>query len=186
MLPPPNEKTLIAQAKAGDKDAISSLYDYYVQAIYQYIQYRVATNEIAEDLTADVFLRMVRGLAKYNDKGAPFGAWLFRIAANRINDYYRQTHETLDIPVDYSADYPDMLENILANEEQGMILAALRRLSTDYQNILTLRFMQDMSYGEVAYILDKSEGAVRVMQHRALKALAEALHALNHEGDKDA
>jgi RNA polymerase sigma-70 factor (ECF subfamily) len=185
MQPPPNEKDLIAQAKAGDKDALSSLYDYYVQAIYQYILYRVATYEIAEDLTADVFLRMVRGLARYNDRGAPFGAWLFRIAANRVNDHYRQRQETIDIPADYSAEHPDMLETIVASEETEMLLAAMRRLSADYQNILTLRFIQDMSYNEVAYILDKSEGAIRVMQHRALKALADALHAMSHEGDKD-
>lgn len=86
---PPNEPELIERAQHGDKEAVSILYQTYAQPVFQYISYRVKSDEMAEDLTADVFLRMVRGLPGYRLTGAPFLAWLYRIAANRVADFYR-------------------------------------------------------------------------------------------------
>src|SRR5689334_7172172 len=89
MQPSPQERELVERAQRGDNEAVSMLYDTYAQAVFRYISYRVESDVIAEDLTGDVFLRMVRGLPEYQDIGAPFGAWLYRIAANRITDFYR-------------------------------------------------------------------------------------------------
>lgn len=174
---PQNESQLIAQAQAGDQDAVSALYEAYVQSIFQYTSYRVDSRMIAEDITAEVFLRMVRGLEDYEDRGLPFGAWLFRIAANLISEHYRQGKRvTLSVLTENQrSDDTDPFDRLDRQEEREALTAALRTLSDDYQNILVLRFVKNLSHAEVAAILDKSETAVRSLQHRALKALGERL-----------
>jgi RNA polymerase sigma-70 factor (ECF subfamily) len=176
MPPLPNEEALIQRAQHGDKEAVSTLYEAHAQLVYQYISYRVKSDEIAEDLTADVFLRMVRSLPTYKQTGAPFSAWLYRIAANRIVDFYRghQALNTQPIPEDYSVG-PDLAERLMNEQEQAQLRDALQALPEEHQTVLILRFMQDLSHAEVAEVVGKSVEAVRVVQHRALKALAVAL-----------
>jgi RNA polymerase sigma-70 factor (ECF subfamily) len=174
---PLNERELVERAQHGDKEAVSALYESYVHTIFQYISYRVESDAVAEDLVADVFLRMVRGLPDYQYTGAPLGAWLFRIAANRITDHYR-THRrtaTVPLPEDYGSSLGNPFDELMEEEERSRLRTALQALSEDYQNVLILRFMRDLPYAEVADIMDRSEGAVRVMQHRALKSLAAEL-----------
>lgn len=89
MPPAENERMLIERARRGDKMAIGTLYDEHVQAIYKYVRYRVDTDSLAEDITSEVFLRMVRALPNYVFTGAPFSAWLYRIAYNCITDMFR-------------------------------------------------------------------------------------------------
>ena len=176
MQPLPNESQLIAAAQAGDKQAVSALYEAYVQAIFRYVSYRVESDLLAEDLTAEVFLRMVQGLPSYQDSGAPFGAWLYRIAANQITDHYRRNRRTVGpIPDEHPIDDTDPLGKAAKNEERAVLRQALAKLPVDFQTLLVLRFMQGLQHNEVAVILNKSEAAIRVMQHRALQALAQAL-----------
>lgn len=174
---PHDERQLIAQARAGDPSAVSALYEAYHQAIFQYISYRVETRMAAEDLTAEVFLRMVRGLHSYEDRGLPFGAWLFRIAANLLNEHYRQGRRlnVAQLSDDERSDDTDPFDRLARQEERQRLSQALQALPSEYQDVLVLRFMQNMSHAEVAAALDKSETAVRSIQHRALKALAEQL-----------
>jgi RNA polymerase sigma-70 factor (ECF subfamily) len=174
---PPNESQLIARAQADDQEAVSALYNAHIEAIFQYVSYRVDSRMTAEDITAEVFLRMVRGLKDYEDRGLPFGAWLFRIAANQVQEYYRQgkrIHEAL-LSDNERSDDTDPLDRLARQEERQQLTEALRALPADYQDILILRFMKNLSHAEVATILEKSETAVRSLQHRALKALAEQL-----------
>jgi len=177
MQPPPNERDLIERAQQGDKSAVSILYEAYVQGIFQYISYRVESDTVAEDLTGDVFLRMVRGLAEYKYTGAPLGAWLYRIAANRIADYYRENRygTAIAISEETESDSSDLFSDMAQKEEQTHLREALQSLSEDYQNVLILRFIKDMPHAEVAEAMGKTESAVRIMQHRALKALAGVL-----------
>jgi RNA polymerase sigma-70 factor (ECF subfamily) len=176
MEPLPNERELIARAQSGDKDAVSSLYEGYAQAIFRYISYRVESDMAAEDLTADVFLSMVRGLPRYQDVGAPFGAWLFRVAANRITDHHRQKRRMAEeLSENQASDDTDPFGKTAKNQERAQLRAALATLPDDFQTLLVLRFMEGMSHSEVAAVLGKSEAAARVMQHRALKALAKVL-----------
>ncbi len=180
MAAPPNEPELIERAQHGDKEAISTLYQTYAQVVFQYISYRVESDATAEDLTADVFLRMVRGLPAYKLTGAPFSAWLYRIAANRITDFYR-SHESArlePIPEHYGSEV-DLADDLADEEERSRLQKALAALPEDYQTVLILRFMQDMPHAEVAAILGKSVEAVRVLQHRALKALAAHLSEID-------
>jgi RNA polymerase sigma-70 factor (ECF subfamily) len=173
------ESALIAAARQGDREAISDLYEAHVQPVYRYIAYRVESDAVAEDLTSEVFLRMVKTLPTYRDTGAPFRAWLYRVAANLITDHYRQGRHTSPeaFPEDLPLDETDPFGRAAKAAERDTLRAALASLPQDFQSLLILRFMEGLPTADVAAALEKSEGAVRVMQHRALKALAEALGA---------
>ncbi|MCB9451257.1 MAG: sigma-70 family RNA polymerase sigma factor [Anaerolineaceae bacterium] len=177
MRPRPDEHQLIQRAQQGDKEAVGMLYEAYVQAIFNYVSYRVESDHVAEDLTAEVFVRMVTGLSTYQYTGAPLGAWLYRIAASRIADYYRARKHMREgeIPENQATDDTDPFGKIAKYEERARLRKALRTLPEDYQTVLILRFMQHQTHAQVAEAMGKSERAVRVMQHRALKALAKAL-----------
>jgi RNA polymerase sigma-70 factor, ECF subfamily len=176
MQPLLNESQLIAGAQAGDKAAVSTLYEAYAQTIFRYISYRVESDVVAEDLTAEVFLRMVQGLSTYQDSGAPFAAWLYRIAANQIADHYRRNRRAAGpISDEHPADETDPLGKAAKNEERAQLRQALAALSDDFQTLLVMRFMQGLPHSEVAAVLNKSEATIRVMQHRALQALAREL-----------
>jgi RNA polymerase sigma-70 factor (ECF subfamily) len=178
MEPLPDERQLIARARTGDKEAVSALYEGYAQAIFRYISYRVESDMIAEDLTADVFLRMVQGLPRYQDTGAPFGAWLYRIAANQVTDHHRQKRRIAEpLSENQPSDDTDPFGKTARQQEQANLRRALAALPEDYQTLLILRFMQGLPHNEVAGILNKSDASIRVMQHRALKALAKELGA---------
>lgn len=183
-LPDDDEKELVARATRGDKAAIGELYNRHLPAIYRYIRYRVETDAQAEDATSEVFLRMVRELPRYTYTGAPFSAWLYRIAANHLTDLFRRRR--YDNPKDLSDDHPDEridpLETLQLAEDHAQLRQALQSLSPDYQNTLILRFINGASHAEVAVALGKTEAAVRVLQHRALKALANALKAIQQGG----
>ncbi len=182
-----NDQELVQRAKAGDKEAVSTLYETHARAIFQYISYRVENDAIAEDLTAEVFLRMVRGLATYEYTGVPFGAWLYRIAANQVADYYRKNRHmtTAPIPENYQGDAANPFDEVAKEEERTSLRMALQALSEDYQNVIILRFMKDLPHAEVAEMIGKSEGAVRVLQHRALKALGAELERQERWAEND-
>ncbi len=171
------ERELIARAQQRDREAIAELYRRYVQAIARYIAYRVTDEATVEDLTAEVFLRMIEALPHYQVTGAPFEAWLYRIAAARIADYYRQTGR---YPQDELNDglrtgHPALETSIEQREEIEALRAALSKLSVEHQTILVLRFIERKSHDEVARIIGKSPEAVATAQHRALKQLAQLL-----------
>lgn len=176
MVTPP-EHRLIERAQQGDPDAIAGLYRQYVQAITRYIAYRVSDDAVIEDLTADVFLRMVEGLPAYQVTGAPFEAWLYRIAATRIADYYRQQQrhplEALNEAV--RSDHTSLEMTLQEREELNELREALKQLDEEQQTILILRFVERKSHQEVADIVGKSVRAIATAQHRALKRLAELL-----------
>lgn len=177
MQPPDDEKEFIEKAKKRDKEAISYLYETYAQVIFRYIAFRVETESVAEDLTADVFLRMIRALPSYEYTSVPFRAWLFRIAANRITDYYREKKplQSESVLENYRSDDTEPIARLVKKEEYSHVRHAIQTLSEDYQNIIILRFVRDLSHAEVATVINKPEATVRVMQHRALKALAAEL-----------
>lgn len=172
-----NMARLIKQAQTGDSAAISRLYQMHVDAIYRYILYRVPTEHDAEDLTAEVFLSMVKDLPNFQWTGAPFEAWLYRIAAARIADFYRKNQRQADVELhesltDHAAPPEVQLQE---SEEIETLRQVLGQLSKADQTILILRFIERKSHNEVADILGKTPGAVKAMQHRALVQLASLL-----------
>ena len=173
----PPEHILIARAQQGEDEAIAGLYRKYVRSITRYIAYRVSDEAVVEDLTAEVFLRMVEGLPRYRVTGAPFEAWLYRIAAARVADFYRDRQRYTEQELtEILGDGRTPLEmGLQQREELEELRAALAQFSEEHQTILILRFVERKSHEDVARILNKSVRAIATAQHRALKKLAELL-----------
>lgn len=171
------ENSLIRRAQQGDANAVAELYRRYVPAITRYVSYRVSNNAVIEDLTAEVFLRMVESLPHYEITGAPFEAWLYRIAAARVADYYRlrERRPEQELTETIHAGQPSLELSVEQHEEMEALRAALSQLNEEQQTILILRFVERKSHEEVAVIVNKSVRAIATAQHRALKRLASLL-----------
>lgn len=167
------EKKLVAQSQQGDQDAFAVLYRNYVQAIYRYCFFRVQDSDQAEDLTADVFLRAVDGLSRYNERGLPFGAWLFRIAHDRVVDFYRKTgrRPVIELTDDFISDAvgPDVSIEITENHER--LYDAISHLTDEQQAVIQFRFMENWSLEDTGRMMNKSANAIKALQHRALQSL---------------
>jgi len=176
----PDEQELVARARQGDEEAVALLYETHVDSIFAYLLYRVPSDSVAEDLTSEVFLRMVRGLPGFQDRGLPFRAWLFRVAANLLTDHYRQHGKNPVAPVseEHESDDTDPFDTVAREDEQFRLRLAIGKLPQDYQQLLLLRFVEGLPHTEITQIMNKSAEALRAMQHRALKALAEQLESL--------
>ena len=185
MQPAPDEQVIVTKAQNGDEQAVALLYEAHVESIYAYIGYRVNSDEVAEDLTSEVFLRMVRGLQNYRYQGFPFRAWLYRIASNLITDYYGQQgkHPTSSVTDEFISHDPDMFDHIAQEDERFHLRLAIRALPAEYQDLLIWRFVEDLPHTEIARITNKSAESLRAMQYRALKALAQQLEKMGRNYD---
>jgi RNA polymerase sigma-70 factor (ECF subfamily) len=172
-----DEGQLIERAQRGDRAAISELYRRHVDTIYRYIHLRVGDPIVAEDLTAEVFLKMLEGLGKYHYTGVPLIAWLYRIARARTADHWRRARRrqetALSDQIAAAGADPDAI--VSARSERVDLAAALRRLTDDQQQVIILRFVEEMSLAQAAAVMGKSVGAVKALQHRALSSLARLL-----------
>ncbi len=174
-----DEVRLIEQAKQHDPVAISELYNRHIDQIYQYVRSRIDDTPVAEDITADVFLRALESLAAFDDRGVPFVAWLYRIAQARVIDYWRRTKRRITVAFD-DHDLPEWLaaEDVASGDilEHNRLVASMLHLTEDQQQVVTLKFMQGLSNVEIAQIMNKTEGAVKALQRRGLEALARLLN----------
>jgi RNA polymerase sigma-70 factor (ECF subfamily) len=169
-----NETNLVVQAIDGDGDAFGVLYTHYQDAIYRYIFVRVGNTAEAEDLTEDVFVRAWEALPNYRPTQHPFKSWLYRIAHNLIVDHHRK-RKPVDLADEELHDRPATIplpEEIIENGQEAHVLAmAIQQLTEEEQQVIVLRFVEGLSHQEVADVIGKSEGASRVIQHRALLTL---------------
>lgn len=169
------EKRLLRAAQQGNTDAFAALYRENVQRIFRYIFHRVNDRHLAEDLTGDVFMRALQGIASYTDQGKPFVAWLYRIAHDRVVDHYRKVErrpvetdvDEAPIPVEHNMD-----ERLLRRQAAAALREALATLTSDQQQVIILRFIEGLPTEEVASIMGKNGNAIKALQHRALRALA--------------
>jgi len=177
-VPRDDEKRLIGRAKRGDRAAVSDLYRRHVDAIYRYVHLRVGDPIVAEDLTAEVFLKALEGLGEYRYTGVPFVAWLYRIARARTVDHWRRTgrRQEVELPDEIAATgvNPEVIAS--ARIERADLAATLRRLTGDQQQVIVLRFVEEMSLAQVATVVGKTVGAVKALQHRALASLARLMN----------
>lgn len=168
---------LVGRAQRGDTGAVEALYQRYAQSVYRYIYYRVSSTADAEDLTAEVFVKMVEGLPAYRITGAPFEAWLYRIAAARVIDHRRRSKRRpqaeLTENLADSTTLPE--EEIQRIQEVETLRQAFSQFNDEEQTLLILRFVERKSHQEVAEVLGKSPAAVKSMQHRTLLRLASLL-----------
>jgi RNA polymerase sigma-70 factor (ECF subfamily) len=175
------DSELVSRTKSGDVEAFGTLYERYVERIYKYIRVRVTEVAVAEDITENVFLRAFEAIDRYQERGYAFSAYLYRIAQNHLVDYYRKKKEEAPIEVaeQISADVTPLDENLIRNDQVQEVQKALATLPEDYQEVIRLRVLLELQTTEVAEWLDRSEGAVRVLLHRALKALRESVDERN-------
>ena len=168
------EEQLITAAKQGDADCFGRLYDHYVPPIYRFIFMKVTNRQEAEDLTHEVFMSAWSHLHRYRSRGFPFSSWLYQIARNRVIDHYRGKRQTAPIEAADTEGVVDPVSTearIDQNLDLETVRLAMRDLTGAQQDVVILKFLEDLSHREIAATLAKSEGAVRLIQHRALNEL---------------
>jgi RNA polymerase sigma-70 factor (ECF subfamily) len=176
---PANEEALVERAKT-DPDAFGLLYERYVDRMYSYVYYRTGNHHDAEDLTAKVFFQALNHIPRYVQRGAPFSSWLYRIAHNLVANWHRdrsrQQVVSLDRLATVGADGDDSpLQQAADSEMRRSLLAAMRRLSADRQQLLILKFVERVPNAQIGEIMGRSEGAIKSLYHRTLVALRQDL-----------
>jgi RNA polymerase sigma-70 factor (ECF subfamily) len=179
-----HENALLDRAKEYDPEALAELYDRYAPRVYAYIYRRVSDAALAEDLTSELFLRVLRAIRNERVWRDSFLAWLYRIAHNLVVDMYRQQPPPLvsleDAPAQAARDDP--AQETLEAMDRERLQAAVRRLTPDQQQVLALRFGEGLTARETARIIHKTTGAVEALQRRALAAIK---RILSEEGTPD-
>lgn len=168
---------LIRRAQAGDEEVIASLYDHYQRGIYRYLYYRVGDRHAAEDLTSEVFLRMLRFISGFHPPAALFQAWLFQIARNLAIDYHRKmsVRDHLPLDDDSAAGNPGLVGSIDHNLTSDTLRQALERLPAEQRDVILMRFIAGMPVAQVAKALHKSDDAIKGLQRRGLITLRAVL-----------
>jgi RNA polymerase sigma-70 factor, ECF subfamily len=168
---------LVDRARNGDEAAYAALYDYYAPRVFRFFRFRVSSPETAEDLMQRVFLKMIETLPGYESRGVPFGAWLFRVARNAWIDENRTNHVT--VPIDGLESQPDDASDphaqATASIDRAIVRTAVLALPNDQREVIAYRFFAGLTPRETAILMGRSEGAVRVLQHRAIGALRRLL-----------
>lgn len=199
-----SDEEALALASKGDKDAFGALYDKYAGRIYNYIYYRTGNQFDAEDLTARVFFRAMRHITRYVDRGIPFSAWLYRIAHNLVANWHRDGARRQEVALedgvrlDKGEEHPE--STLMRGEEELALMALIRNLPEERQQLLILKFVEHMSNAQIGEIMDRTEGAIKSLYHRTLIALRDdilngrargfspealaRLQNLNNEGNK--
>ena len=168
---------LVDRARNGDAAAYGALYDVYAPRVFRFFRFRVSSYETAEDLMQRVFLKMIETLPRYESRGVPFGAWLFRVARNAWIDENRANHVTIPIdglesePADAGAPHAHAAASI----DRDIVRTAVLALPNDQRDVIAYRFFAGLTPRETAILMGRSEGAVRVLQHRAVGALRRLL-----------
>jgi RNA polymerase sigma-70 factor (ECF subfamily) len=174
-----NEDSLVARAVAGDTDAFGELYRLHLDAIYRYIVVRVSNPTDAEDLVGQVFLKAWEALPGYQQRGVRFSSWLYQIAHNLVVDHHRaqkpiQSASLLDHD-ELESNRAATLDQVIEAEQSAALATAVAQLPFEQRQVILLRFVRELDYTGVARVLDKSKGACRVIQHRALTTLSRML-----------
>ena len=177
----PEINLLVEMAQTGDTEAFARLYDIFIQPVYRYIYYKVAKEE-ALDLTESVFLKVWEHLKSYSKLKGAFSSWVFKIAHNVVVDHYRVQREHVDLDdvvlqdENRESDPRFMTENSL---NQDLLRKALSKLKKKYQDVLVLRYVNGLEHREIARVMKRSEGSMRILKFRALQALKKVLEDMN-------
>lgn len=169
-----DEQQVVDAAKAGQGDALALLYEFYLPRVYRYVAARLGGGEDAEDVTEEIFLKIIHNLGSFTWRGLPFGAWVFRIARNEVVTHVRrqryrgsnaQLSESIpDLSVDHVAD-------VERQAQLDIVREASEKLPEAQRQVIALRFGAGLSVAETASALNKSENNVKVLQHKAIAKL---------------
>jgi RNA polymerase sigma-70 factor (ECF subfamily) len=170
---------LVKASQAGDMDAFSLLFDRYYDVVFRYVLFRMGDRILAEDITQETFLRALRRISSVNYQGKDIGAWFVTIARNLIFDHVKSSRYRLETTtaemVEISPPTGGPEQQVLDGATNDELLRCVRKLNPDQQQCIELRFLQGLSVAETARIMDRNEGAVKALQHRAVRRLAQLL-----------
>lgn len=168
------EHKLVRDAIRGESSAFGLLYNHYHPKIYRFVFIKVSRREEAEDLTHQVFLHAWEHMGSYEERGYPFSSWLYQIARNAVVDHYRTRKKELSLDEMDPDDFGETVGIELGIHEKfelARVRLAIRELKPTEQDVIIMRFVEDLTPREIAAAVGKSEGAVKLIQHRALKQL---------------
>jgi RNA polymerase sigma-70 factor, ECF subfamily len=170
---------LVRAAQEGDRSAFALLYDKYVDVVFRYVLFRVGDRELAEDVTSETFLRALRRITSITYQGRDVGAWFVTIARNLVTDHVKSSRFKLEVTTAdmLDADRADdgIEDEVLGRLQSAVLLDAVHRLKAEQQECIVLRFLQGLSVAETSKAMGRSEGAVKQLQLRAVRALAKLL-----------
>jgi RNA polymerase sigma-70 factor, ECF subfamily len=171
-----NLPEILVRAQAGKEEALSQLYNLYFDKIYRFIYYRVSHKEVAEDLTEELFIKAFRNL-KTLEQTAAFDGWLYQIARNLVIDYYRSKKQMVPLEeIEHTLEYETNIVDIVnLQTEQTLLIKVMKDLTVEQQTVIKLKFFEDLDNATIAQIMGKQEGAIRVIQHRAIARLKELI-----------
>lgn len=164
-----DERDLVERAKS-DPMAFGELYDRHLLQIYRFVFSRTRDQTAAEDITSEVFIKALRALPRYQDTGRPFSAWLYQIAVNAIADKYRSARPTQDLEEvrDLAAAGPGVDDIAARRDEIRRIWSMVEALPAPQRTALVLKFQEDMKIEDIALVMGKSQGAVKLLIHRGV------------------
>ncbi|MQA08305.1 MAG: sigma-70 family RNA polymerase sigma factor [Pseudonocardiaceae bacterium] len=170
---------LVRSAQAGDSTAFGQLYDRYVGVVYRYVLFRLGDRDLAEDVTSETFLRALRRITSIKYQGRDVGAWFITIARNLVLDHVKSSRFRLEVATaevdDPDATHEGPEQQVLAGITKSELLDCIARLGDDQRECITLRFLQGLSVAETAEIMNRNDGAIKALQHRAVRRLAQLL-----------
>ncbi|MDN5203515.1 sigma-70 family RNA polymerase sigma factor [Fulvivirgaceae bacterium BMA10] len=166
------EKEWISDAQKNP-ERFSKLYDKYFEGIFHFIFRRTDDEDVAGDLTSQTFLSALQNIKKYEFRGVPFSAWLYRIAANQVNKYYRDHKKKVVFSLEESVAWKllDEAEEDHQEEKLSRLVSFLEELSSEDMAVLELRFFEEKGFKEIAYILEISESGAKMRTYRAIEKL---------------
>jgi RNA polymerase sigma-70 factor (ECF subfamily) len=179
MVEPPDEHALVDRARAGDTSAIEGIYELYVSRIYRYVLAKVGNPSDAEDITAEVFYRVIERISTFEWRDVPFSAWMFRVASNQVITHHRKHGNRIagtpieDFNFEDSQPGPDTLVEFSVTMQE--VFAACAKLPEMQRQVIALRFASGLSVRETAAALGKTENNVKVLQHKAISKLQKLL-----------
>ena len=173
---------LFDRAKKGEDAALGEIYNLFFKKIYRFIFFRVGHKEVAEDLAEEVFLKGFSKISSINESAALEG-WLYQIARNLVIDYYRQKKSTVALEeIENTLEYEtNVVDVVNLQEQQKIFLKLLKELGAEQQVVIKLKFFEELENSEIAELMGKNEGAVRVIQHRAIIKLQELIKKSTEE-----
>ncbi|GAA0227996.1 sigma-70 family RNA polymerase sigma factor [Saccharothrix mutabilis subsp. mutabilis] len=170
---------LVRAAQAGDTDAFGLLYDRYVDVVYRYVLFRVGDRTLAEDVTSETFLRALRSIGSISYQGRDVGAWFVTIARNIVFDHVKSSRYRLEVTTAEPDDNREVAsgpeQEVLTDAANAELLRCVAQLGDDQRECITLRFIQGLSVAETAAKMGRNEGAIKALQHRAVRRLAQLL-----------
>lgn len=170
---------LVARAQGGDGEAFGLLYDRYVDSVFRFVYYRVNDRALAEDFTSETFVRALRRISTITYQGRDIGAWFMTIARNIVLDHMKSARHRLESTTGETIEFGEHAQStesaVLESLDAERLREAVAKLNAEQRECVTLRFMQGLSVSETAAVMGKNDGAIKALQHRAVRKLADLL-----------